>query len=448
MASPLGDGSAYSASWFQHIHFGILVSIINQFSTMTQETYRPAFARDKSQEFASYISYGLTYPEACVKHVSETFHAARVYILASGSLSRNTDAVDRLIHKLDQDLGERTVVGVKNGIRSHTYFSDVLDIVNKSKDCDADCLVTLGAGSLTDAAKVVSLALANNATDWDELGTLHSDSPTYRKMLKPAKVPIICIPTSLSAGEYTSFAGATDDKTHHKHPFAHTSMGPRLVILDPVLSKTTPERIWLSTGVRSVDHCVEAICSIKATAEGDQAAENGLRQLLPGLLKTKEEPGLTEPRLQCQLGAVDAVSAVLQGIPLGASHGIGHQLGGLGVGHGETSCIMLPAVCKWNKRINSTQQQKVLDILWHEPSSKVVLQRHLEQDKNDLGDALDVIFRELGMPRSLKEVGVGSDKLDALATGSLQDRWCKTNSIPLEAKEQVMDILQLVIGDQ
>ena len=41
--------------------------------------------------------------------------------------------------------------------RSHTYFSDVLDIVNKAKDCDADCLVTLGAGSLTDAAKVVSL---------------------------------------------------------------------------------------------------------------------------------------------------------------------------------------------------------------------------------------------------------------------------------------------------
>ena len=194
---------------------------------------------------------------------------------------------------------------------------------------------------------------------------------------------------------------------------------------------------------------MEAICSIKATAEGDRAAEKGLRQLLPGLLKTKEEPGLTEPRLQCQLGAVDAIIAVLEGIPLGASHGIGHQLGPLGVGHGETSCIMLSAVCKWNKRINSTQQRKVLDILWGEPSINVVLQRkHLEQDKNDRGDALDVIFRELGMPRSLKDVGVGADKLDALATGSLQYRWCKTNPIPLKAKEQVMEILQLVIGDQ
>ena len=145
---------------------------------------------------------------------------------------------------------------------------------------------------------------------------------------------------------------------------------------------------------------------------------------------------------------MDAISAVLHGIPLGASHGIGHQLGPLGVGHGETNCIMLPAVCKWNKRINSTQQRKFLDILWGEPSINVVLQRkHLEQDKNDLGDALDVIFRELGMPRSLKDVGVGADKLDALATGSLQDRCCKINPIPLKEKEQVMEILQLVIGD-
>ena len=281
----------------------------------------------------------------------------------------------------------------------------------------------MGAGSLTDAAKVVSLALANNATTLDELKTLHSDSPTYRKTLQPAKLPIICIPTSLSAGEYTSLAGATDDRTHHKHPFEHPSIGPRLVILDLELSKITPERIWLSSGIRAVDHCVEAICSIRATPEGDQAAENGPRKLLPALLKTKEEAKILEPRFQCQLGAVDAINAVLQGTPMGASHGIGHQLRPLGVGHGESSCIMLPAVCTWNKRINSTQQQKVLDILWGEPSVKIVLEkRHLGQGKNDLGDALDVVFSELGMPRSLKDVGVGSDKLDGQAPGSLKDR--------------------------
>ena len=155
---------------------------------MAHETYRKAFSGGESQEFATYISYGLAYSEACVKHVSETFHTLRVYILASGSLSRDTDAVDRLVNTLNQGLGERTVVGVKKGIRPHTYFSDELDIINEAKDCNADCLITLGAGSLTDAAKVVSLALANNVTNSDELDTLHWDSPTYRKTLQPAKV--------------------------------------------------------------------------------------------------------------------------------------------------------------------------------------------------------------------------------------------------------------------
>ena len=155
-----------------------------------------------------------------------------------------------------------------------------------------------------------------------------------------------------------------------------------------------------------VDHCLETICSIEATPEGDKAAESGLRKILAWLLQTKEKPKMLEPRLQCQLGAIDAISAVLMKIPMGASHRIGDQLGPLGVGHGETSCILLPAVCKWNKKVNSNQQKQVLDILQSEVSVRKLLEgRSLEQDKAKLEDALDALFGELGMPRSLKEVG-------------------------------------------
>lgn len=135
-------------------------------------------------------------------------------------------------------------------------------------------------------------------------------------------------------------------------------------------------------------------------------------------------------------------------IPMGASHGIGHQLGPFGVGHGETSCILLPAVCKWNKKVNCNQQKQVLDILWSEVSVRKVLEgRNLEQDKEKLGDALDAVFGELGMPRSLKEVGAGRQKFEGLAVESLEDRCCKTNPIALEKKEQVMEILEMVVGE-
>jgi alcohol dehydrogenase class IV len=54
------------------------------------------------------------------------------------------------------------------------------------------------------------------------------------------------------------------------------------------------------------------------------------------------------------------------GVPMGASHGIGHQLGPLGVGHGETSCVMLPYVLMWNylhgNQDVKNAQKKVIDV--------------------------------------------------------------------------------------
>lgn len=104
-------------------------------------------------------------------------------------------------------------------------------------------------------------------------------------------------------------------------------MGSKLVILDPELSVYTPEYYWLSTGVRSIDHCVEALVSLEATKVSDDYAERGLRLLVPNLIKSKTDPNNIEARLQCQLAVRLAMANVRGGIPLGGSHAIGHQLG-------------------------------------------------------------------------------------------------------------------------
>ena len=97
------------------------------------------------------VSYGLSFPEACKKHVESTFHASRVYLMCSGSLARNTDA----LVQLQTALGPK-VVGTRIGMKPHTLWSEILEIVNAAKRAEADCLVTLGAGSLTDGAKIVA----------------------------------------------------------------------------------------------------------------------------------------------------------------------------------------------------------------------------------------------------------------------------------------------------
>lgn len=112
-----------------------------------QEVYSAAF-----DSGYPHISYGLPFPQACAKHIDETFHASKVYIIASGSLSRNTDHVK----DLEAALGNK-VVGVRNGMQPHTLWSECLSIIAQCRDLQADLIVTLGAGSLTDAAKIISL---------------------------------------------------------------------------------------------------------------------------------------------------------------------------------------------------------------------------------------------------------------------------------------------------
>lgn len=112
------------------------------------ETYRLAFP---GTEYP-YISYGVPFPEACAKHVNDTFKASRVYVIASGSLSKNTDHVKQL----QEALGGK-IVGIREGMTPHTLWSEVLEIAEECRKTQADLIVTLGAGSLTDGAKIISL---------------------------------------------------------------------------------------------------------------------------------------------------------------------------------------------------------------------------------------------------------------------------------------------------
>jgi alcohol dehydrogenase class IV len=278
------------------------------------EIVHPAFPDRDIPE----ISYGLPFPEACAKHVEETFDASRVYIIASKSLSTNTDALKRL----EEILGAK-VVGTRIGMRPHTPWSDILFIVNEARPLNPDCIITLGAGSLTDGSKIIAWALANDVRNEEDLSSLWAYGPTWANNAakgvkpKPPLIPVISVPTSLSGGEYQSIAGGTDDKTNEKRLFEPPPKNPALVVLDPELTTTTPEWVWLSTGIRSVDHCVETLCSLLSNPKGDAEAEKGLSTLIPALLKCKHDPDDLEARLQCQMGVIEAMSAVGSGVPLG-----------------------------------------------------------------------------------------------------------------------------------
>ena len=114
---------------------------------------------------------------------------------------------------------------------------------------------------------------------------------------------MIAIPTTLSGGEFNRTTGVTDTRTKLKELYRHDLMVPRVVILDPAVTMRTPEWLFLSTGIRAVDHAVEDICSVNATPFSDGASMHALRLLCRGLRAVKADPADLDARLDCQIGA-------------------------------------------------------------------------------------------------------------------------------------------------
>jgi maleylacetate reductase len=288
------------------------------------------------------VVFGTPYTEALAQEV-DRLDARAVFVLASGTLARETDYVDRL----RQMLGNR-FAGVCAKIGAHTPRSDVVVAANM--------------------AKMVGLCLGNDVTAPERLDAFRAgiaaDGTTRRPAVKPPGVRMIAIPTTLSAGEFSAGAGCTDTVRHVKESFSHASMIPRTVILDPAASVPTPEWLFLSTGIRAVDHAVEDICSLNGQPISEGAAFHALRLLGKGLAAVKDDPDDLNARLDCQIGAWMSMVGSQTGVSKGASHGIGHVLGGTaGVPHGYTSCVMLPHVLRFNLPVNAEKQARVSEAL-------------------------------------------------------------------------------------
>jgi maleylacetate reductase len=355
--------------------------------------------------------------------------ATRVFLMVSNSLNRNTDEIDRV----RSALGNRCA-GSFDRMPAHTPRVAVIEATAAARDAKADLIVTIGGGSITDGAKAVLMCLSNDVRSPEAMDILRPvkgpDGVVGPPRMKPPTVRQVSVPTTLSGAEFSAIAGVTDERTKVKELLRHPRIIPSAVVLDPTITVHTPEWLWLSTGVRAVDHCVEGVCSNEAHAFGDAQALKGLALLSSGLPLVKAQSKDLDARLDCQIGTWLSMGPLASGVPMGASHGIGYVLGAeFGVAHGHTSCIMLPAVMRWNKPANA-ERQKLISIAMSLPNS-------------DAGDMLDSLIRGLGLPRSLAAVNIGRDNFQRIAIKAMATPWVPHNPRPIDNPAQVREILEL-----
>jgi len=369
------------------------------------------------------VVFGRPAAEAVVAQI-ERLRAARAFLMVSGTLNRQTDAIE----KIRKALGSRCVATF-DAMPPHTPREAVIAATEQARAANADLIVTVGGGSITDGAKAVQLCLANNVRSVDDIDKIRAIKGVAPPMNAPS-VRQISVPTTIAGGEFSAIAGVTNARTKVKEMLRHELAIPRAAILDPAVTVHTPEWLWLSTGIRAVDHCVEGLCSREAHPYADAQALKGLSMLAQALPRVKENPGDLDARMDCQIGTWLSMAPLSAGVPMGASHGIGYVLGAVyDVPHGYTSCVMLPSVMRWN-RADNAERQALVSAAMGQPGS-------------DAADVLDGFIRGLGLPRSLQDVRIGPEHFDRIAEQAMATPWIPRNPRKIDSPAQVREILLL-----
>jgi 3-oxoacid CoA-transferase len=309
----------------------------------------------------------------------ERLGSERVALVTTRSVVENAD----LMRRLREGLGS---IGIEASavVRQHAPLSDVDDAIERVAASTARAVVSFGGGSPIDTGKVVAVKVAER------------DGAAVRPL------PHVAIPTTLSVAELAAGAGVTD-ADGNKVGYRGARLLPDSVIYDAELTLATPLELWLSTGIRALDHAVEGYLAAGAHPFSDVMAMEAVRRLFRSLPEAKARPDDVDVRTENQLAAW--FSYTLPGpSAAGLSHMLGKQVGARHrIPHGVTSCLLLPHVMRY--------------LAGRKPERLTELSRATGSCGGPESAADDVfaLVRSLGLPQRLSEFGLGPEELRAAA---------------------------------
>jgi maleylacetate reductase len=290
----------------------------------------------------------------------------RALVITGRTLYSETD----LVRRIEGMLGERHA-GTFSGMGQHTPGSAVEKAAEEAGE--ADLLVSVGGGSVIDGTKAVAVRL---------------DYPAQ-----------VAIPTTLSGAEWAHAIGVTDEEAGRKSGFADPKAVPPVVILDAEATLYTPEKLWLSTGIRALDHAIEGFLAKGEHPIEDVMGLEGASRLVTYLPRSKDDPKNVDVRHELQLAAWMSYFGPLN-TPMGLSHNLGRRIGAsYDVPHGYTSCVTLtPTLEVVGDRVPRDRWKQLADTLGGDPAERVA-----------------TLVEELELPSTLRDVGVPEAEIEEIA---------------------------------
>ncbi|KAF5393497.1 hypothetical protein D9757_000653 [Collybiopsis confluens] len=342
------------------------------------------------------IQYGPGSVSTALPKFLKLLGASKAMVLTGKSLYEKTDVVKKIESILKSIDGYGATFWK---IGQHSPIEGIREASKIFTETGCNIIVAVGGGSPVDAAKAILYYLQQ------ERGG--------ETMLQ------IAIPTTLSAAEYSIGAGYTDEGGK-KVTVSSQKLAPAAIILDAELTLSTPERLWLSTGIRAVDHCVENLYRPLIPPPIKVLCLSALADFFKYLPASKADPQSVEIRQKLQIASWMSLWPIKleKYSALGLSHSLGHKLGAAySIPHGITSCLTLAPVIELMIEIGSQRDKEYLAetlFFLHKPSTGTV-----DGDIKELSESIRRLVDDLGLRASLGEYNVPVEDVPAIAKNTL-----------------------------
>ena len=302
-------------------------------------------------------------------------------------------------------------------------FENLEQMVTKIEGYGYNLLIGVGGGSALDITKVLSVMLTNKGDVRDMIGIEKIENPG---------VPTILVPTTSGTGsEVTYNAIFTDTRDMVKKGIVSPYLLPKVAIVDAELTLTVPPAVTAATGMDALVHAVESYTAIRANELTDGIALQAIKLISRSLRKAVYNGMDLKAREDMAMGSLLA-GISLGNAGVGAVHALAYPLGGkFKVPHGVANSLLLPFVMKYNAVADLEKFTEVAKAM-----GENVEGLSLREAADRAVQALAQLSEDVGIPASLKDVGVTPSDITALAEeASKVDRLLNNNPRWLTIKE-------------
>jgi alcohol dehydrogenase class IV len=310
--------------------------------------------------------------------------------------------------------------GLFADIKGNPVSKNVEDGLKVFRGGGYDGIIAFGGGSALDAAKTIAFMAGQKRPMWD----FEDIGDNWTRADPAGIVATIAVPTTSGTGSEVGRASViTNEATHVKKIIFHPKMLPSIVISDPALTVGLPAHVTAATGMDALAHCLEAYCAPGFHPMADGIAVEGMRLVKEALpIAVKDGKNLIA-RAQMMAAASMGATAFQKG--LGAIHALSHPVGAVyDAHHGLTNAVVMPYVLEFNRQVIGAKMARLAAWLGlPDPSFKGVMAWVL------------ALRKEIGIPHTLRDLGVGTDRLDELSEMAAADPSAGGNPIPIGVPE-------------